>query len=134
MIPAELFREAQKATPGGECNRRGFRLTGDVNRRGKCPLCGVAKDQPFRTNASTKRWRCAACGAGGETVALVQALDKCSFREAVEVLAGERPRGGEGAAIPRHALDDGNRISSPPSPVPAPACARDLTPFRLRVR
>jgi hypothetical protein len=52
------------------------------------PRCGGID----RFGVSTRKqvFNCRSCGAKGDVIALVQALDGCDFREAIECLTGER--------------------------------------------
>lgn len=56
-------------------------------RRGSCPIHGGSNPTAFAWR-DDGRWHCFSCGAGGDKIALVQAIRKCSFREAVAFLAG----------------------------------------------
>jgi hypothetical protein len=56
-------------------------------RRGPCPVHGGRNPSAFSWREDG-RWHCFSCGAGGDRIALVRAARQCSFREAVEVLAG----------------------------------------------
>jgi hypothetical protein len=55
-------------------------------RREPCLLHGGSNPSAFAwTEAGL--WKCHSCGAGGDRIALVRAVRRCSFREAVEFLA-----------------------------------------------
>jgi hypothetical protein len=55
-------------------------------RRCACILHGGSNHSAFSwTEAGL--WKCHSCGAGGDRIALVRAVRKCSFREAIELLA-----------------------------------------------
>jgi hypothetical protein len=88
MIPSDLIQRASAVRIEDEVARRGIRLRGAVDRCGPCPQC----DGKDRFGLSTRKqvFNCRGCGARGDVIALVQFLDGCDFREAVECLTGER--------------------------------------------
>ena len=55
-------------------------------RRGTCPVHGGSNPSAFSWRHDG-RWYCFSCGAGGDKIALVRAVRKCSFREAIALLA-----------------------------------------------
>jgi phage/plasmid primase-like uncharacterized protein len=55
-------------------------------RRGPCLLHSGSNPTAFAWREDG-RWHCFSCGAGGDKIALVRAVHKCSFREAVTLLA-----------------------------------------------
>lgn len=62
----------------------GFKVT-ERTRRSACLLHGGSNRSAFSwTEAGL--WRCHSCGAGGDRIALVQAVRHCGFREALEFL------------------------------------------------
>jgi hypothetical protein len=83
---------AAKAVPiEGELARRGAKLK-RMGRElvGPCPVCG-GHDR-FAVNVAKQIWNCRGCQRGGDVLDLVQHLDNCSFRAAVQTLTGEQPR------------------------------------------
>ena len=61
----------------------------DVNertRRAPCVLHGGSNRSAFSWTEKGL-WKCHSCGQGGDRIALVRAVRKCSFRDAVELLA-----------------------------------------------
>ena len=67
-----------------EIARRGIKLCGrGVDRCGPCPVCG-GHDR-FSINIRKQVFRCRAF-SGGDTIALVQHLDDCGFKAAIEKL------------------------------------------------
>jgi DNA primase len=58
----------------------------DRGRRGPCPVHGGRNPGAFSWHEDG-RWHCFSCGAGGDRIALVRAVRRCSFRDAVEFLA-----------------------------------------------
>jgi phage/plasmid primase-like uncharacterized protein len=70
-----------------EVARRGIKLIGRGERVGPCPRCG-GRDR-FSINVKKQIWNCRGCTAGGDIIALVQHLDNCDFRTAVQTLAGD---------------------------------------------
>jgi hypothetical protein len=56
-------------------------------RRASCVLHSGSNPTAFSWRENG-RWHCFSCGAGGDRIALVRAAKRCSFREAVEFLAG----------------------------------------------
>jgi hypothetical protein len=95
---AQLDDEARKARAKAvriedEIVRRGIRLkrTSPSNSEGPCPQCGG--DDRFSINPVKQVFRCRQCNEkGGDVIALVQWLDNCGFGEAIDTLAGERPK------------------------------------------
>ena len=87
MIPSDLIERASAVRIEDETERRGIKLIGQIDRCGPCPLCG-GRDR-FSINIRKQVFNCRGCGARGTVIALVQALDGCAFREAVECLTGE---------------------------------------------
>jgi phage/plasmid primase-like uncharacterized protein len=55
-------------------------------RRGPCPVHGGRNSSAFSWHEDG-RWHCFSCGAGGDRIALVRVVRRCSFREAVQFLA-----------------------------------------------
>jgi hypothetical protein len=88
MIPSDLIERASAVRIEDEIERRGIKLVGRVDRCGPCPQC----DGKDRFGLSTRKqvFNCRGCGARGDVIALVQFLDGCDFREAIECLTGER--------------------------------------------
>ena len=99
MIPSDLIERASAVRIEDEIERRGIKLVGRVDRCGPCPQCG-GKDR-FSINVRKQVFLCRGCDARGDVIALAQFLDGCDFREAVELLTGER------ASVPRQARDEG---------------------------
>jgi DNA primase len=88
VIPADLIDRARSVRIEDEIERRGIRLAGKVDRAGPCPICH-GRDR-FSINVRKQLWHCRGCAKGGDIVSLVQHVDDCNFREAVESLTGER--------------------------------------------
>jgi hypothetical protein len=99
MIPSDLIERASAVRIEDEIERRGIKLVGRVDRCGPCPQCG-GKDR-FSINVRKQVFLCRGCDARGDVIALAKFLDGCDFREAVELLTGER------ASVPRQARDEG---------------------------
>jgi hypothetical protein len=53
---------------------------------GACPVCGGS--DRFGVNLGKNIWNCRQCCRGGDAIDLLQHLDGCDFRAAVELLAG----------------------------------------------
>lgn len=53
--------------------------------RARCPVHGGENPQALSYDAT--RWRCFACEAGGDVYALVMAVERCGFHEALAVVA-----------------------------------------------
>jgi phage/plasmid primase-like uncharacterized protein len=70
-----------------EATRRGARLT-RVGQEwiGPCPLCG-GRDR-FSVSSRKRVFNCRGCQVGGDVIQLVQHLDQCDFKDAVEQLVG----------------------------------------------
>jgi len=63
--------------------RAGMRLVGP------CPICGgKASSQRFEILAGGESWVCAVCREGGDVIRLVEKVDGCDFRQAIERLGG----------------------------------------------
>jgi hypothetical protein len=88
MIPSDWIERAHAVRIEAEIERRGIKLVGKTDRCGACPQCG-GHDR-FSINIRKQVFLCRGCGARGDVIALVQFLDICDFREAVEQLTGER--------------------------------------------
>lgn len=58
----------------------------DRTRRGACPLHGGKNPTAFAWREDG-RWHCFSCGAGGDRIALVRGVRRCSFPEAVKFLS-----------------------------------------------
>jgi hypothetical protein len=77
-----------------EIARRGIKLVGrGPERCGPCPVCGGV--DRFSINIRKQVWNCRpgkGCGKGGDVVALVQHIDGCDFKAAIQTLGvEERP-------------------------------------------
>jgi hypothetical protein len=59
-----------------------------LERIGPCPQCG-GHDR-FSINVKKQVFNCRGCGKAGDTIALTQFIDGCSFPEALDRLAGPR--------------------------------------------
>lgn len=55
-------------------------------KRGPCPVCGTSSESKAFSSKNEK-WRCFACGAGGNVITLEMRLSGSSFGGAVEALA-----------------------------------------------
>jgi DNA primase len=63
----------------------GFKIS-ERTRRCACIVHGGSNRSAFSWT-ETGLWKCHSCGAGGDRIALVKAVRRCSFREAIEFLA-----------------------------------------------
>lgn len=79
----------------------GLRRTSNMRElSGSCPKCGAAGHNPksgppdrFNINLSTGAFFCRRCDMrGGDVIALVRAVNDCTFDAALTILCGERPR------------------------------------------
>jgi putative DNA primase/helicase len=86
MIDADDIARARARRIEDEISRRGITLSGRVERVGPCPMCGGV--DRFGINTKKQIFNCRGCNVGGDVIALVQHLDRVSFRDAVEILAG----------------------------------------------
>ena len=86
-IHADLIARARDVRIEDEIERSGIRLVGGTDRCGPCPNCG-GRDR-FSINTGKQVFNCRGCDAKGDVIALVQFLDGCDFREAIERLTGE---------------------------------------------
>jgi Toprim domain-containing protein/CHC2-type zinc finger protein len=103
-IPAHLIVLARSTPIESVVEARGIRLRGGNERVGPCPLCRGGYDR-FGVSVVKQVFNCRQCGAKGGVIDLVMALDDCTFREAIETLAGET-------------IESSSRSSSPPSLAP----------------
>ncbi|NPU69990.1 DNA primase [Bradyrhizobium sp. 83012] len=55
---------------------------------GPCPVCGGGKASQRFEIKDDDGWVCAVCGTGGDVIRLVQLVEGCDFRSAVERLGG----------------------------------------------
>lgn len=99
MIPTATLDEIRRNAPVAEIVGVRVRLRQRGNRLvGPCPIC--SKDPQSRTDArfeitSAIGWVCAACGDGGDVIALVQRVEGLDFLGAIAWLTGSaRPRAG----------------------------------------
>jgi hypothetical protein len=69
-----------------------LRRGGKFGYRGPCPLCSrdLASRRTSKFECDAERWVCAACGDGGDVIALVMRHDGKDFAGAVEWLGGTR--------------------------------------------
>lgn len=75
-----------------ELARRGFSFWTKAcnnNRGAPCPMCDGT--DRFRVNTTKQLFLCSKCGAKGDVIALVQALDGVGFLDAIAYLAGAEP-------------------------------------------
>ena len=58
---------------------------------GPCPICGgSARNRRFECDPVKGSWVCAVCSDGGDVIRLVEKIEGCTFKEAVERLGGAR--------------------------------------------
>jgi hypothetical protein len=58
---------------------------------GPCPVCGgKASSQRFEILEDGESWVCAVCEDGGDVIHLVQKVEGCDFKTAIERLGGQR--------------------------------------------
>ena len=88
-IDAETVALARAVRIEDELARRGVRLRGKVEQDGPCLVCGGT--DRFSINTRKQLFNCRPSG-GGDVIAMVMHLDGCSFAEAVQTLAGDKPR------------------------------------------
>jgi hypothetical protein len=104
MIPSDLIQRAEAVRIEDETERRGIKLIGRVDRCGPCPLCG-GRDR-FSINIRKQVFLCRGCVAAGDVISLVQFLDGCDFRGAVERLTGESASPRQPHGPPQAVADD----------------------------
>ena len=120
MTPSPLIDRARAVPIEDIIETHGIKLRGRIERIGPCPVCGGT--DRFAINTRKQLFNCRGCGTGGDVISLVQFLDDCTFREAVETLAGSprEARGGyrstssPGALRPLLARLTPGAISHPP--------------------
>lgn len=81
QFDADKIREA--VTPRDVLQAHGLNFAGD---RGPCPLCGTSERSTSFSLAVDGRWRCFACGEGGDSIALEQQISKTTFPLACQAL------------------------------------------------
>ena len=72
----------------------GLRRSGPQQYRGRCPIHGGGGREAFRAHLGKNAFHCFACGAGGNVLDFVAAMEECSVREAARRLQGRFPVGG----------------------------------------
>jgi len=88
MIPAATIQKAKSRLIENVIAQFGLKLRkSGAERIGPCPRC-AGRDR-FAVNVRKQVFNCRGCRAGGDVIALVQFLDRCSFREACAKLTGE---------------------------------------------
>jgi phage/plasmid primase-like uncharacterized protein len=103
-----MMIDAAKAIPiETEIARRGIKLVGRGERVGPCPVCGGGRDR-FSINIKKQVWNCRGCSKGGDVIALVQHLDNCDFRTAVQTLGGDERRPVVPMRLPATSTHDDN--------------------------
>lgn len=86
-----------------EIRRRGIRLSQHATEpKGPCPVCGG--EDRFAIRTDKQRFFCRRSGAGGDVIAMVEYLDGCDFKAAVETLTGRAPPSGERGRISPEAI------------------------------
>ena len=56
---------------------------------GPCPICGgSARNRRFEVDPAKNLWGCAVCGDGGDVIRLVERVEGCDFKTAIERLGG----------------------------------------------
>ena len=84
---------------------RGYRVdwlrrSGDRQYRGRCPIHRGQGEEAFHANFRQNVFHCFACGAGGNVLDLVAAMEGCSIREAALRLSGFQAPGSAAAGRP----------------------------------
>jgi hypothetical protein len=88
MIAAGWVENARLTPIESVLETRGFRLKGNKERCGPCPVCGGT--DRFSINTTRQIFNCRGCGGKGRgAIDIVRFLDECDFRTAVETLAGK---------------------------------------------
>jgi hypothetical protein len=107
-IPANIIERARSVRVEDEADRRGIKLRkiAPNERAGPCPRCGGT--DRFSVNTSKQVFFCRGCNARGGIIDLIQHLDGCDFRAAIEKLTGERIE------------ETKPRTNRAPTPVPEP--------------
>lgn len=91
MIIATDIQCARAVRIEDELVRRGIKLRRQGRELiGPCPVCGGT--DRFGVNTCKQVWNCRICGIGGDVIRLVQHVDKCEFREAINTLTGDSVR------------------------------------------
>jgi hypothetical protein len=89
MLAHDLIADARAADLAAIAASRGLKLRRQgAELVGPCPQCS-GQDR-FALNLRKQVWRCrVCCPKGGDVIALVQHIDGCDFRKAIEWLIGE---------------------------------------------
>jgi len=77
-----------------------LRRSGDQQYRGRCPVHQGEGEEAFHANFRRNIFHCFACGAGGNVLDLLAALEGCSIREAALRLRGGQVSGSAAASRP----------------------------------
>ena len=93
-MTAALDLEGLKArNPIFEIASRYVRLTRQGARfAGPCPICGgSARNRRFEVDPAKNLWVCAVCGDGGDVIRLIERVEGCDFKAALNRLGGAEP-------------------------------------------
>src|SRR5262245_18979651 len=85
-----LLDRARAVRVEEEIARRRIKLKGNIDRFGPCPVSGGV--DRFSINIRKQVFLCSGCSKAGDVIAMVQHLDGCTFKQAVETLSGDAPR------------------------------------------
>jgi len=77
-----------------------LRRSGDQQYRGRCPVHQGEGEEAFHANFRRNIFHCFACGAGGNVLDLLAAMEGCSIREAALRLRGGQVSGSAAASRP----------------------------------
>src|SRR5580704_1961515 len=87
MTAEQWAADARSVRIEDEVTRRGIRLQGrGTDRAGPCPVCGGT--DRFGINIKKQMFYCRKCDVGGDVITFVRHVDGCTFKEAVNLLAG----------------------------------------------
>ena len=107
-ISSPEIERARQARVEDVVENHGIRLRGKIDRCGPCPVCGGI--DRFAINTRKQIFNCRGCGGSGDAIALVQHIEGCSFKAAVEKLMGAGSwRASRIAAEPCHREDEAKR-------------------------
>jgi hypothetical protein len=88
-ISADLIERAKARDIRSIAEQLGARLRKAAANEYCGPCLGCGGDDRFSINTKKRVWNCRRCGAKGDVIHLVQHIERVSFRDAVERLAGE---------------------------------------------
>jgi len=88
MIDTRILEKCRAFPIEAIARRHNLELRGKIERVGPCPRCGGT--DRFSINIKKRVFNCRGCQQCGDVISLVQFLDGCNFRQAIEILTGQQ--------------------------------------------